>query len=202
MFKYEKENYDVTCEEDKAYYELLFGKVYGIFSPFEVDCNVEFPKKDHLGGTVLKFVGGGAAYFKIQREMPSKDEVNDIFEVCKFLQKSYGEYVVAIIHCEPHIEIRAINVPESKNIDMHFVSSRKNNGDRIVDNLIKKLENDGKFTVDDYIQKWIVPFMSRRDDEVFQSKYLKLCELCKQKDLKAPSINQLSGSDMLINRIF
>lgn len=201
MFEYEKENYEVNSEQDKSYYELMFCKVYGVYSPFDVDCDVEFPKKDQLGGTVLKFIGGGAAYFKIQRQMPSKEEVNDIYEVCKFLQK-FGEYVVAIIHCEPHIEIRDIEVPGSENISIHFVSSRKNNGDRAVDDLIKKLENDVKFTVDDHLQKWMLPFMSRKDEREFQSKYLILSKLFKEKNLKSPSVDQLSRSNMLINRIF
>ena len=202
MFEYEKENYEVNSEEDKSYYELMFCKVYGVYSPFDVNCDVEFPKKGQLGGTVLKFIGGGAAYFKIQRKMPSKEEVNDIFEVCKFLQKSFGDYVVAIIHCEPHIEIRDIEVPGSENISIHFVSSRKNNGERVVDDLIKKLENDEKFTVDDYLQKWMLPFMSRKDEREFQSKYLRLSKLFKEKNLKSPSVDQLSRSNMSINRIF
>ena len=202
MFKYEKETYDVNDEEDQSYYELMFCKVYGIYSPLDMDSEVEFPKKDELGGIVFKFLGGGAAYFKIQRKMPSKKEVNDIFDVCKFLQKSFGEYVVAIIHCEPHIEIREIEVPGTKNIDIHFVSSRKNDGDKVVGDLIKKLEKDEEFTVDDYIQKLMVPFMSRKDDDEFQSKYLKLSMLFKEKELKLPSVNELSSSGMFINRIF
>lgn len=202
MFKYEKENYEVIDKEDQLFYELIFGKVYGIYSPFEVDNNVEFPKKDELGGIVLKFIGGGAAYFKILGRMPTREEVDSILEVCKFLQKTFGEYVIARIHCEPHIEIRDIEVQGSKNIDIHYVSSRKNDGDMMMDRLVKKLEDDEDFTIDDYILKFMLPFMSRKDDDEFQVKYLKFIDLCKQKDLKLPKSSDLSKSDMLMNRFF
>lgn len=202
MFKFEKEYYEVKDEEDKLFYELMFGKVYGVYSPFEVDNDVEFPKKDELGGIVLKFIGGGSAYFKVQREMPSKDEVNSIFEVCKFLQREFGEYVVAMIHCEPHIEIRDIAVPGTETIDIHYVSSRKNDAHVTLERLTGKLENDREFNIDDLILKFMLPFMSRKDDDEFQAEYIKFIDLYNEKDLELPDIKDLSRSGMIMNRIF
>ena len=202
MFKFEKENYKVKDEEDKLFYDLMFGKVYGIYSPFEVDSSVEFPKKDELGGIVLKFIGGGSAYFKVQREMPSKEEVNSIFEVCKFLQKEFGQYVVSMIHCEPHIEIRDIEVPGTENIDIHFVSSRKNDGNKTLKRLTKKLETNQEFTIDDVTLKFMLPFMSRKDDDEFQAEYFKFIDLYNEKNLDLPDIKDLSRSGMIMNRIF
>ena len=138
MFKYEKQNYEVCDEEDEFYYEIMFGKVFGIFSPFEVDNNVDFPRKDELGGIILKFLGGGAGYFKVQHEMPCDDELDAIHEICKFLKNEFGDYVVAYIICEPHIEIRDIDVPGDGDIDVTFISSRKNDGDEVLDGLIRK----------------------------------------------------------------
>lgn len=202
MFKYEKENYEVIDKDDELFYGLMFGKVYGIFSPFEVDNDVEFPKKDEFGGAVLKFIGGGAAYFKIMSRIPTKKELRLILEICKFLQKTFGEYVVAMIHCEPHVEIRKINVPQAKNIDIHFVSSRKNDGDGTLDELIRKLENNEDFTIDDHILRFMAPFMSREDEDKFQAKYLRFINLFNEKNLELPNVGDLSKSDMYMNRIF
>ncbi len=47
MFKYEKENYEVKDREDQLYYEVMFGKVCGVYSPFEIDNDVEFPHKEN-----------------------------------------------------------------------------------------------------------------------------------------------------------
>lgn len=202
MFKYEKEYYEVKDCEDQLYYELMFGKVCGVYSPFEVDSDVEFPHKQKLGGIVLKFIGGGAGYFKIQREMPSNEEVREIFEVCKFLQNSFGEYVVAHILCEPHIEIRDIEVLVDKNIDMTFSSSRKNDGDKLLDDLIKKLERGEKFTIDDFLQKFTVPFMSRCNNDEFQLEFNRLVDLYNKSGVEVPSYEDIPNSRTVFNRIY
>ena len=187
MFKYEREYYEVKDEEDEIYYLMMLDKICGIYSPFEVDENVDFPGKDELGGIILKFIGGGAAYFKIQREMPDSDEVNSIYEVCKFLQKSFGEYVVGFICCEPHIEIRDIKVPEDTSIYLDFCSSRKNDGDYTLNDLTRKIKKNQQFDVDDFMLKFLLPFMSRSDDDEFQLKYLDLVELYNKSDMQIPT---------------
>ena len=194
MFKFEKEYYEVKDDEDKIYYQIIFDKICGVYSPFEVDENVDFPGKDELGGIVLKFIGGGAAYFKIQREMPDNDEVNSILEVCKFLQKSFGEYAVGYIYCEPHIEIRDIAVPEYGNICMDFFSSRKNDGDYVLNNLMDKIQKNEQFDVEDFILKFSLPFMSRKDEDEFQLKYQEFVELFNKSDMQIPTPDDIFKS--------
>ena len=202
MFKYERESYEVRDGEDELYYNAMFGKVFGIYSPFEVDDIVEFPKKDKLGGVVLKFIGAGSAYFKVQREMPSTEEVNSVLEVCKFLQKSFGQYVVAYIICEPYIEIRDIEVPDEENINITYISSRKNDGDEILLKLSEKLENNEEFTIDDYISKFTVPFMSRKDEDEFRENYSKFIEKYRKSEMELPTVKDLLKHDVKFNRIF
>lgn len=202
MFKYEKEDYAVNDCEDQLYYEMMFGNVCGVYSPFEIDNDVEYPYKEKLGGIILKFIGGGAGFFKIQREMPSEDEVQEIFEVCKFLQKSFGQYVVAHIICEPHIEIRDIEVLGDENISMTFSSSRKNDGDKLLDVLIKKLEMGKKFTIDDFLLKFTLPFMSRQNNNEFQSKFNRLVDLYNKSGIEVPSYKDISKSNTVFNRIY
>lgn len=200
MFKYEKEYYEVRDEEDKAYYKMMFSQVFGIFSPLDLDENLDFPNKEELGGIAFRFIGGGAAYFKVQREMPDKTEVNLILEVCRFLRDSFGEYVVAYILCEPHIEIRDIEVSDEDNIDITFVSSRKNDGDKILKGLIKKLQKNKKFTREDFVLKFVVPFIGRKNDAKFQNNFLKLIKLYEKEDLDLP--DDLIKSNVRINRIY
>lgn len=202
MFEYEKQNYEVKDSEDQLYYDVMFARVCGVYSPFEIDSEVDFPHREKLGGIILKFIGGGAGYFKVQSEMPSKKEIREIFEVCKFLQKSFGEYVVAYIICEPHIEIRNIQVLADKNIDMTFLSSRKNDGDKLLDNLIKKLERGESFTIDDYLQKFTIPFMSRHNNDGFQLKFNRLVELYNESDIEVPDHKDIFKSRTVFNRIF
>ena len=200
MFKYEKEYYEVRDEEDKAYYKMMFSQVFGIFSPLDLDENLDFPNKEELGGIAFRFIGGSAAYFKVQREMPDKTEVNLILEGCRFLRDSFGEYVVAYILCEPHIEIRDIEVSDEDNIDITFVSSRKNDGDKILKGLIKKLQKNKKFTREDFVLKFVVPFIGRKNDAKFQNNFLKLIKLYEKEDLDLP--DDLIKSNVRINRIY
>nr|WP_295000354.1 hypothetical protein [uncultured Methanobrevibacter sp.] len=202
MFKYERESYEVRDAEDELFYNVMFGKVFGIYSPFEVDDTVEFPKKDRFGGVVLKFVGGGSAYFKVQRQMPSMEEIDSVVQVCRFLQKSFGQYVVAYILCEPHIEIRNIKVREDEKINITYVSSRKNDGDEVLLKLTEKLENNEKFTIEDYISKFTVPFMSRKDDDKFQENYSKFIEEYRKSEMELPTVKDLLKHDVKFNRIF
>lgn len=202
MFEFEKESYEVNDEWDEVYYKLTYSKIFGVFSPFEVDTSVEFPNKDKLGGVVLKFVGGGASYFKIQKTMPSKEDVDSILEICEFLKDNFGEYTVAFILCEPHIEIRDIDIPD-KNFEVHFVSSRKNDGDFTLNGLIDKLEHNIEFSISDHVLKIMLPFMSRKDDAKFQSRYSKFVKLFDESNMRIPDgedINKPNG--MFINKIF
>ena len=74
MFDNVAETYGFDLEEEKVYYEIMMVIFFNIYSPFEIDRDVEFPKKDKLGGVVLRFIGGGGAtYFKLQKSMPSEE---------------------------------------------------------------------------------------------------------------------------------
>ena len=73
------------------FFEIMMGQVLKVNSPFEVDRTIDFPHKEELGGVVMKFIGGGSAYFKLQKEMPSEEEVKSVFEVCQFLKESFGD---------------------------------------------------------------------------------------------------------------
>ena len=197
-----KELFDETgANEDEFFYNALMSQVFGIFSPFEVDMQMDFPKKEELGGVVLKFIGGGACYFKIQRKMPSPEEVRSMFEIGQFLQKSFGDYILVNVLCTPDIEIRDIDTVDDENIRMNFVSCRKTDGIQVLDLLIDKLE-DGSFTAGHHVFRVIVPFMGRDDEEEFESKYSKFIELYNESDLEPPSLSELSKIRLCAGRWF
>lgn len=161
-----------------------------------------FQKKDTLGGVVLKYVGGGAAYFKIQREMPSDEELKEIFEIGKFLKENFGEYVTLSILCTPDIEIRNIDLSVFEDMAVDFLSIRKNDGDSVLDSLMSKLKSDEEFTVEDHINRIIVPFMGRNDEEEFQLKYTESTNLFNEKGIKQPSVSDLNKSRIIYKRWF
>ena len=141
------ELFDLTgANEDEFFYATMASQVFTIYSPFEVDRQMDFPKKEELGGVVLRFIGAGAMYFKIQRQMPTSDEVRSLFEIGQFLQESFGDYINIAVLCTPDIEIRDIDVIEDENIHMDFVSCRKSDAMVVLDLLIDKLEK-GNFTI-------------------------------------------------------
>ena len=202
MFKYKKETYDVSSREDEFYYEVLMKKIFKDYSPFEVCDGIEFPHKNEIGGVILKYVGGGAAFFKVQRQMPDEDELNSIFEICEFMQKNYGKYVVVRIICEPHIEIFDIDVSKFDDFDIVYASSRKNDGDECLDSLITKLENNEEFEIVDFIKSITSLFMSRSDEKVFQEKYSLFNALFSEKNMDIPSSEELNSFRFAINPIF
>jgi len=190
------------ANEDEFFYNAIMNKAFNVFSPFEIDRNVDFPKKDTLGGVVLKYVGGGAAYFKIQREMPSDEELKEIFEIGKFLKESFGEYVTISILCTPDIEIRDIDLSVFEDMAVDFLSIRKNDGDGMLDFLMEKLKSDEEFTVEDHVNMIIVPFMGRNDEEEFQLKYTEFIDLFNEKGIEQPSVSDLNKSRIFYNRWF
>lgn len=190
------------ANEDEFFYNVIMNKVFNMFSPFEIDRNVDFPKKDVLGGVVLKYVGGGAAYFKIQREMPSDEELKEIFEIGKFLKENFGEYVTLSILCTPDIEIRNIDLSVFEDMAVDFLSIRKNEGDSILDSLMSKLKNNEEFTVEDHINRIIVPFMGRNDEVEFQLKYAEFTNLFNEMGVKQPAVSDLNKSRIIYNRWF
>lgn len=190
------------ADENEFFYNVMMTQGFNIHSPFEVRKDIDFPKKDELGGVVLKFIGGGAAYFKIQSQMPSEDEVQSIFEVGQFLQESFGDYVVLSILCTPDIEIRDIGVLYNNYFETEFLSLRKNDGIEILDSFIDKLENDREFTIDDHILRIFLPFTGRNNEEEFECKYLKFLDLFAKSDLKEPPISSLAQSDCACIRWF
>ena len=190
----------VNKKEEEFYYNVLMGEICNVFSPFEISKDIDFPKKQELGGVVLKFIGSGAAYIKVQNEMPTEEELNSIYEVGKFLRESFGGYTVIKVLCMPHIEIRDINVIADETIDVDFISQRKNDGDMILDSLTKKLEANKDFTVEDHIQRIMVPFMGRKDNLEFEEKYSKFLKLYTESNMELPELNQLSESHMQYKR--
>lgn len=191
-----------AANEDEFFYNAIISQAFSIFSPFEVDRNIDFPKKDELGGVVLKFLGGGAAYFKIQSKMPSDEEVQSIYEVGKFLQDSFGEYVEICVLCMPDIEIRDITTLGDEVMSTDFVSLRKSNSNDVFELLMEKLENNDWFAIEDHILRVFLPFMSRKSDEEFQSKYWKLIELFNRSNQELPSVSDLAKSRMCYGRWF
>lgn len=190
------------ANEDEFFYNVIMKNAFNVFSPFEIDRNVDFPKKDTLGGVVLKYVGGGAAYFKIQRVMPSDEELKEIFEIGKFLKENFGEYVTLSILCTPDIEIRNIDLSVFEDMAVDFLSIRKNEGDSVLDSLMSKLKSDEEFTVEDHINRIIVPFMGRNDEEEFQLKYTEFTNLFNEKGIKQPSVSDLNKSRIIYKRWF
>lgn len=190
------------ANEDEFFYSVIMRQTFNIFSPFEIERDIDFPKKDELGGVVLKFIGGGAAYFKIQREMPSDDEVQSIFEVGKFLQESFGEYVELCILCTPDIEIRDIKTLGDELMGTDFVSARKNDGDEVLDLLIEKLENKEDFTMDNHVQKVLLPFMGRKNNDEFESKYSIFIDLFSSSGMESPDAEDLAESNIHYCRWF
>ena len=189
-------------DEDEFFYNVMMSQAFGIFSPFEVDKNVDFPKKEELGGVILKFIGGGAAYFKIQSEMPSDDEINSIYEVGQFLRESFGEYVVLSILCTPDIEIRDIECVGDEVMGTDFVSLRKSDSGKALDGLFEKLENNEEFTIEDHVLRVFLPFMGRKDDEEFESRYQEFLDLFDKSNQELPDVSRLAESNMCYGRWF
>jgi hypothetical protein len=140
---------------------------------------------------VLKFIGGGAAYFKVQTEMPSEEEVQSMFEVGQFLHESYGDYIFVCIMCTPDIEIRDIEVVYNDFFSTDFVSIRKMESFSILNKLREKLKSKGEFTVDDHILRIFLPFMGGSDDEGFEHEYCKFLDLYKESGIESPDVRSL-----------
>lgn len=192
MVFYKKQSQELEIEENEIFYWVMMNQVFKILSPFEIDEDADFPKKDELGGVILKLIGGGAVYFKIQHEIPSESEVESIYEVCRFLKKSYGEYVEACIICEPDIEIRNIDLADEEGIDVNYVSARMNDGDASLEVLTKKLENKERFTVSDHMLRIILPFMGRKDEKEFRLNYSRFLTLYSQNKKEMPRAYMLT----------
>lgn len=190
------------ADENEFFYNVMMGPGFNIHSPFEVRKDIDFPKKDELGGVVLKFIGGGAAYFKIQTEMPTPEEVQSIFEVGLFLQESFGDYVVLSILCTPDIEIRDIEVVSNDYFGTDFLSLRKMDGIKVLDSLIDKLENNEDFTIDDHILRIFLPFSGRKNEQEFECKYSRFLDLYDESGFKTPAVSRLAESNCGIIRWF
>ena len=201
MFNYKKTNYEIRDYVDQLYYTVLLKCIGGIFSPFEVCPEIDFPNKDELGGIVVRFIGGGALYFKVQREMPTRDEINSVIEVSEFLKENYGKYVVVRVMCEPHIEIRNINLEDFEDVDVSYTSSRKNDGDELIDELTSKLENNEPWSIQEHILRFNLPFMSRKDEDDFKSKFAKFIQLLDENPIELPLIEDVLTADTAFGHI-
>lgn len=198
-----KDDFDkIGADEEEFFYNVMMSPGFNIHSPFEVRHDIDFPKKEELGGVVLKFIGGGAAYFKIQKEMPSKEEVQSIFEVGQFLQESFGDYVALNILCMPDIEIRDIEVISNDYFSTDFLSLRKMDGIKVLDLLIDKLENNKDFTIDDHVLRIFLPFAGRKNEDEFECKYSQFLDLYARSGLKTPPVSRLVESNFPILRWF
>lgn len=198
-----KDDFDkIGADEEEFFYNVMMSPGFNIHSLFEVRHDIDFPKKEELGGVVLKFIGGGAAYFKIQKEMPSKEEVQSIFEVGQFLQESFGDYVALNILCMPDIEIRDIEVISNDYFSTDFLSLRKMDGIKVLDLLIDKLENNKDFTIDDHVLRIFLPFAGRKNEDEFECKYSEFLDLYAQNGLKTPPVSRLVESNFPILRWF
>jgi hypothetical protein len=198
-----KDNFDKIGEgEEEFFYNVMMSPGFNIHSPFEVRKDIDFPNKEELGGVVLKFIGGGAAYFKIQKEMPSQEEVQSIFEVGQFLQESFGDYVALCILCTLDIEIRDIEVLYNDYFSTDFLSLRKLDGIEVLDSLIDKLENNKDFTIDDHILRIFLPFAGRINEDEFECKCSKFLDLYARSGLETPPVSRLVESNFPIARWF
>ena len=198
MFNYEKTTYEVTSRDDENFYWTMMQNGANLYSPFKV-VNDEFPHKDELGGVILKHIGAGASYFKVQREMPSPEEVNLVKNVHNFLEKKYNGLTTVKIFCEPHIEIRDINLDGKE--DITYISNRKSNGEQPLKYLIKKLENEEDFTPLDHMIRYFIPFMGRKNGKLFRRNYKKFVYLFHESGMELPSIAELQKTECLTNSI-
>ena len=99
-----------------------------------------------------------------------------------------------LLHCE--------SCGYEENINITYISSRKNDGDEILLKLSEKLENNEEFTIDDYISKFTVPFMSRKDEDEFRENYSKFIEKYRKSEMELPTVKDLLKHDVKFNRIF
>ena len=188
---------NLNKDEKEFFYTLILNNYAKTFSPFEVDEEEDFPKKDELGGDILKFIGGGSGYFKIQTEMPSPEEVEDVRQVALFLKKKFGDYVVVHVLCTPDIEIYDINVDKFAGISVDYMSARKSKGDIVTDYLLSKLENNEELSQSDHFFRIFLPFMGHKDSE-FEIKYSKIIDLYSKSNQELPSVLNLDKSSFLI----
>lgn len=191
------------CEkEEEFFYNVMMHSAFNVLSPFEVDKDADFPRKDEFGGVLMKFIGGGAAYFKIIQEMPSEEEVRYYYEIGKYLQAEFGEYVEVCILCTPDIEIRDIDVVFDEFCAPDFLSIRKNDAVETMDMLIEKLEKGKDFTAENHILRILVPFMSRKDEDEFEEKYSKFMDLYEKSNIELPSSQELIKANIWFCRWF
>lgn len=183
---------DLTTKEKEFVAWELMNNAFGTFSPFKLAENVEFPKKDELGGIVLKFIGGGAAYLKTLEKFPTDEELEDIREVARFLEKSFGEYVVINILCRPDIEIYDIDVSKDKDIYIDYVSLRTSHGDVALEILIEKLINNEEFTEYDHFLRVLMPFLGHKDEKEFEIRYSEFLDLYDKTDMELPEKYKLN----------
>lgn len=194
--------FEWTRNEREFFAKELMMNNYGIFSPYEYDEDVDFPKKDELGGVVLRFIGGGAAYLKIQTHMPSEEEVKDIHNVGKFLMESFGEYVVISVLCTPDIEIYDINVDDFVDMHVDFASARKSNGDLALKILTEKLKCDRKFTEEDHYWRFLLPFMGHKDYKEFERKFSEFLELYNNANMELPEECNLDTYNVWLRMLY
>ena len=188
---------NLNKDEKEFFYTLLLNNHARTFSPFEIDEEVDFPKKDELGGDIIKFIGGGSGYIKIQTEMPSPEEVEDVRQVALFLKKKFGDYVVVQVLCTPDIEIYDINIDKFVGISVDYMSARKSKGDLVIDDLLSKLENNEELSQSDHFFRIFLPFMGRNNDSEFEIKYSKIIDLYSKSNQELPSVLNLSKFDFL-----
>ena len=181
---------------------VLMKRVALICSPYEICPDIDFPNKDEFGGIVLRFIGGGAAYLKIQSELPSDEEVRSVYEIGKYLQKEYGDYTVINVLCKPHIELQKINIVVDEHLPMTYISLRKEDGDGVLKRLSETLEKNEDFTVDDHIQRCLLPYMGRSDDNMFEENYKKFKSIYDKSNIELPTVEDLISNRVIFQRIF
>ena len=174
--------------DDKIYYKVVLSCVFGDFTSFEVRRDIRIPNGGD--GVVIAFVDGRITYFKTQKDQLSDEEFESILEVCYFLQDKFGGAIEAYVLCYPEVEFRAYSGIEREGIAIMLNRLKGYDGDATLEMLEAKLKNREKFTIQDYVDQILLPFMGCEDRDEFLPRYQRFI-------MEAVCVNEKQGFEVV-----
>lgn len=168
-----KQAKNILCggSDDSLFYKIVLSCVFNDFASFEVRRDIEIPKSERGKGVVIAFDDGRIAYFKTQKDQLSDEEFESILEVCYYLQDKFGGTIEAYIMCFAEVELRPYDGIRRDGITLILNRLNGYDGDATLAMLEAKLKNREKFTIQDFIDHILLPFMDCKDPSEFLPRY-------------------------------